>query len=113
MTTLDIPVRGAKLDARRGPDASAGARRGRGRPLEMAPEAVLAEIRRLAESDALFRVHDSNSKLYARARRQFGSWSQALRAAGLSYEAAMERARARSLETRRMRGGNRRARRPR
>jgi hypothetical protein len=80
---------------------NSGARRKRGRPLEMSREVLLANIRDLAQRGNLFRVHRTHSGLYARARRQFGSWSRAVRAAGLSYEDALETARSRSRETRR------------
>lgn len=77
-------------------------RRKRGRPLLMAPEAVLDRIRQTAaRGDGLFRVHLEQPALYARARRLFGSWSAAVAAAGLDYGAAVETARARSLNTRR------------
>jgi hypothetical protein len=83
----------------------------RGRPAEMSDEAVLNRIRALARRDAgLFRVHRTHPGLYARARRQFGSWSAAVERAGLDYRMALDRARSRSIRVRR--GRRRRDRRP-
>jgi hypothetical protein len=66
--------------------------------------AVLDRIRQLATSDVgLYRVHRQHGGLYARARRQFGSWSGAVKAAGVDYSESLERARRRSIETRRKR----------
>uniref|UniRef100_A0A832MLG9 Uncharacterized protein n=1 Tax=Eiseniibacteriota bacterium TaxID=2212470 RepID=A0A832MLG9_UNCEI len=74
----------------------------RGRPLLVSREAVLERIRQMAaRSDGLFRVHRSHPALYARARRLYGSWAAAVRAAGLDYDAAVGAARERSLRTRR------------
>ena len=79
----------------------AGARR-RGRPMEMAPEEVLERIRAVARRrPGLFRVHRERAALYARARRLFGSWEGAVRAAGLDYASAVTEARPRALEARR------------
>ena len=79
-----------------------GSSRRPGRPLEMSPGDVLGTIRELsANKDGLFRVHLSAPGLYARARRLFGSWSAAVRNAGLDYESLQGVARARSLQTRR------------
>ena len=79
-------------------------RRKRGRPLEMSQIEVLARIRLLAGSvDGLFRIHHTHSDLYARARRQFGSWAAAVSAAGLDYPNAVSSARVRATETRRQR----------
>lgn len=75
--------------------------RKRGRPLEMQPEQVLELIRELGGRGELFRVHRDRPSLYARARRLFGSWSAAVQKAGFDYVDAIERARQRSLETRR------------
>jgi hypothetical protein len=77
--------------------------RPRGRPALMSAPAVIDRIRELAERGALFRVHHTHGRLYARARRQFGSWARAVRAAGIDYRQAVSRARARSLESRRRR----------
>src|SRR5262245_20983613 len=75
-----------------------------GRPPKMTAPELLDRIRRLAETrEGLFRVHQRFSSLYARARRNFGSWSAAVDAAGLSYTEAMSGARQRSLKTRRRR----------
>ncbi|MCE9627147.1 MAG: hypothetical protein K8R56_04425 [Candidatus Eisenbacteria bacterium] len=92
-TTLDTP----ETPSRETPSAP----RKRGRPLEMSVPEVLQRIRQLSESGALFRVHREQPALYARARRLFGSWSSALREAGVDPAQAMNEARARSLETRR------------
>ena len=73
-----------------------------GRPLEMAPDEVLRTIGELARGrDGLFRVHLVAPGLYARARRLFGSWSEAVRLAGIDYESMQGAARARSVQTRR------------
>jgi uncharacterized protein HemY len=65
---------------------------------------LLKRIRALAhEPDGLFRVHHLDTGLYARARRQFGTWAAAVQAAGLNYGDAVEAARRRSLQTRRAR----------
>ena len=84
--------------------APSTARRARGRPSLMSAAAVLERIRQLAGTGhGLFRVHRSHGGLYARARRQFGSWSGAVRAAGVDYAAVLARARRQALETRRKR----------
>jgi hypothetical protein len=75
--------------------------RKRGRPLEMQPHEVLSHIRELALRNALFRVHLDAPSLYARARRQFGTWASALVAAGVDHDAAVKAARRRSVEHRR------------
>ena len=68
----------------------------------MTREQVVAQIRELsAAPDGLFRVHLAAPGLYARARRLFGSWSAAVRLAGVDYETLQGVARARSLQTRR------------
>lgn len=73
----------------------------RGRPPEMPPAVVLERIQKLAERrEGLFRIHRTHRDLYARARRQFGSWAAAVKAAGLDYESAMRLARTRSIENR-------------
>ena len=78
------------------------------RPL-MSEEILVDEIRRLgAREGGLFRVHRRRGWLYARARRQFGSWAAALGAAGFEHARVLESARQRSLENRR----DRRSRRP-
>lgn len=77
----------------------------RGRRALVSAGAVLERIRRLdRREDGLFRVHRRHGSLYARARRQFGSWALALGAAGIDYRATLERARARAATTRRRRG---------
>ena len=76
------------------------AARRRGRPALMTRDALLDSIRRLAMDGAgLFRIHRHHPHLYARARRMFGSWSSAVKAAGLDYDGAIRTARARSRET--------------
>lgn len=85
------------------PDRQGESRRRRGRPLEMAPEEVLRNIRALADRGELFRVHLDHPSLYARARRQFGSWADAVAVAGFDYAGALEDARRRSIVTRRRR----------
>ena len=99
---LDTPP-AARLDTRQsGPGPRPG--RNRGRPLLMSRAELLERIRALArQPDGLFRVHHLDTGLYARARRQFGSWAAAVRAAGIDYGTALESARRRSLETRRSR----------
>ena len=76
--------------------------RKRGRPALMTREQMIDTIRDLAgRPDGLFRVHLTDSDLYARARRMFGSWAAAVAAAGVDYGQAIDTARRRSLETRR------------
>ena len=78
--------------------------RRRGRPIEMAPEDVLARIRTLAgREEGLFRVHVSHPALYARARRLFGSWEGAVRASGLNDSEILAVALPRSLQSRKRR----------
>jgi hypothetical protein len=70
----------------------------------MSPPAVLEKIRQLANREhGLFRVHHTHSGLYARARRQFGSWAEAVKAAGVDYARTLEDARRRSNDGRRRR----------
>jgi hypothetical protein len=70
----------------------------------MNPTAVLEKIRQLAHREqGLFRIHHTHSGLYARARRQFGSWAEAVKAAGVDYTRTLEVARKRSNEGRRRR----------
>lgn len=76
--------------------------RRRGRPLLMQRPVVIDRIRKLADRpQGLFRVHQTHSDLYARARRQFGSWAAAVGAAGVDYAGAVRRARIRSVRARR------------
>ena len=75
--------------------------RRRGRPLLVPREAVLEQIRTIATGGSLFRVHFDQPALYARARRLWGSWEKAVRAAGVDYDATMSTARRRSIEGRR------------
>jgi hypothetical protein len=83
------------------PENHVPSRRKRGRPLEMPPAAVLARIRTEFEQGTLFRMHREQPALYARARRLFGSWANAVAAAGVDHDRAIADARRRSLETRR------------
>ena len=80
---------------------TAGASRRRGRPTLMPTSELLERIRQIAGAEGLYRVHHTHSNLYARARRQFGTWANAVRAAGLDYGDAVNVARRRSVETRR------------
>ena len=64
----------------------------------MPPEAVLERIRQLAARETgLFRVHLTDASLYARARRLFGSWQGAVRAAGFDYVDVLEVSRRRAV----------------
>ncbi len=85
------------------PEPATAVRRRRGRPLKMAPDEVLGLIRRLGERGELFRVHLDHPALYARARRQFGSWAGAVQRAGFDPAGTLAEARRRSLATRRNR----------
>lgn len=79
-----------------------GSRRRPGRPLEMSASEVLRLIRQLSQrKEGLFRIHVTTPALYARARRLFGSWSAAVRCAGVDYEVIQGMARAHSVQTRR------------
>jgi hypothetical protein len=70
----------------------------------MSDAEVLDKIRAFAaETRGLFRAHQAQPALYARARRLFGSWSAAVRAAGLDYELALDSARSRAAQARRQR----------
>ncbi|HEY6193882.1 MAG TPA: hypothetical protein VI504_02480 [Candidatus Eisenbacteria bacterium] len=75
--------------------------RKRGRPLEMPPPDVLRRIRDEFDRGTLYRMHHAQPALYARARRLFGSWANALAAAGVDHARAVAEARRRSVETRR------------
>ena len=78
--------------------------RKRGRPAIMSREQLVIAIGELAKRpEGLFRVHQTDSDLYARARRMFGSWSAAVVLAGADYSSAIVAARRRSVETRRRR----------
>ena len=89
--------------SRSGQGSSPG-RPGRGRPSLMSAAAVLERIGQLAiRREGLFRVHHTHPGLYARARRQFGSWAAAVRAAGVDYDIALTAARRRSIQARRRR----------
>lgn len=85
------------------PPRPAGSARRRGRPLEMQPDEVLRHIRRMHEGGELFRVHLQQPSLYARARRLFGTWANALSLAGLDHSGAVSEARRRAAEGRRRR----------
>lgn len=92
------------------PPARAGAvpatPRRRGRPPLCAPEQVLDDIRAAAKAGRLFRVHLDRPAFYARARRLWGSWAGALRAAGLDPRSVLEASRLRAIETRRRKHEN-------
>ena len=82
--------------------------RKRGRPLEMQPQEVLRSIRALHQRGELFRVHMRQPSLYARARRLFGTWAQALAQAGVDHAGTVHEARRRAAEhrRRRLKGGD-------
>ncbi len=83
-------------------------KRRRGRPLLMPKAVVLEEIRQLARrEEGIFRAHLTHGRLYARARRMFGSWAAALETAGVDYAHTLERARRRGLRSRRNRAAKR------
>src|SRR5262245_6001426 len=90
------------------PEPSGVSRR---RPTRDAQErSVLERIRSVARRrPGLFRVHRSHSRLYARARRLFGSWAAALAAAGFDHALVVSASNRRALETRRRRRRRRRA----
>ena len=78
--------------------------RGRGRPVLMPVAVVIEKIRALGRRrEGLFRVHHTHPGLYARARRQFGSWAAAVAAAGMDYGSTLSAARLRSIRARRRR----------
>jgi hypothetical protein len=86
-------------------DTASETLRRRGRPALMSREQLIDSIRDVSgRPEGLFRVHRTDSDLYARARRMFGSWAAAVAAAGVDYEGVIASARRRSLETRRRRG---------
>lgn len=88
--------------------ASRGNSRRRGRPLDMPPEEVLERIRHLAGREhGLFRIHLTEAPLYARARRLFGSWQGAVRAAGFDYVDVLEGSRRRAVLARRSKRSSR------
>ena len=87
---------------RRSGGRSEGARR-RGRPPLMERDQVIALLRATSERGGLFRVHFEQPALYARARRLWGSWEGALRAAEIDYSSVIAEARRRSADTRRRR----------
>ena len=88
-----------------GPDAGVMTKsRGRGRPILMTAPIVLEKIRQLGRRrEGLFKVHHTHPGLYARARRQFGSWAAAVAAAGMDYGSSVRAARQRSIRGRRRR----------
>lgn len=66
--------------------------------------AVVERIRHLAtQEDGLFRIHTTHAGLYARARRLFGTWAAAVRAANVDYDTAVYLARQRASSSRRRR----------
>ena len=97
----DLPTPALSIAREPGVALSPVSRRKRGRPLEMQPHEVLSRIRELAMRNALFRVHLDAPSLYARARRQFGTWAAALMAAGVDHDEAVKAARRRAAEHRR------------
>jgi hypothetical protein len=101
MVIQDLPTPALSIAHEPSVALSAVSRRKRGRPLEMQPHEVLARIREMALRNALFRVHLDAPSLYARARRQFGTWASALVAAGVDHAAAIKAARRRAVEHRR------------
>ena len=59
---------------------------------------IVAAIRDLhGRTGSLSRVHRSHPDLYARARRAFGSWREAVGAAGLDYRGEIDRSLRRGL----------------
>ena len=101
----DLPNELFAGEARVRPAANGGgaapriARR-RGRPELVSRPEVLDRIRRLAaHEEGLFRVHQTSPDLYARARRQFGSWAAAVSAAGVDYRRVLDASRRRAHET--------------
>jgi hypothetical protein len=76
----------------------------RGRPPLLSPEQVMEQIRSAAAAGTLFRVHRESPALYARARRVWGSWANALRAAGQDPGHVVREARRRAVESRRAKG---------
>ena len=56
----------------------------------------------MASREGLFRAHRTHPALYARARRLFGSWEGAVRAAGLDYAELVAIARQRASRARRL-----------
>ncbi len=75
----------------------------------MSRDALLDRVREVARTaDGLFRVHRQHPDLYGRARRMFGSWSEAVRMAGVDYDDAIADARRRSRLTLRERAQARR-----
>jgi len=78
-------------------------------PRDAQERAVLERIRTVAgRRPGLFRVHRNHSRLYARARRLFGSWAAALAAAGFDHALVVSVSNRRAIETRRRRRRRRR-----
>ena len=99
VTSGEQPVRSGPV-----PPGGSPGHPGRGRPSLMSAAVVLEKISQLAiRREGLFRVHHTHPGLYARARRQFGSWAAAVRAAGVDYDTALGAARRRSIQARRRR----------
>ncbi|MGH7740902.1 MAG: hypothetical protein ACRENS_02650 [Candidatus Eiseniibacteriota bacterium] len=98
----EVPAMRRNEERRMDTVAPRGNGRRRGRPLDMAPEEVLDRIRTLAGREGgLFRIHLIEPPLYARARRLFGSWQGAVRAAGFDYVDVLEGSRRRAVQARR------------
>lgn len=71
---------------------------------------LLARIRELHRRDGgLSRVHRTHASLYARARRAFGSWREAVAAAGIDYRQEVHQSLRRGLVLRDQRRAARRA----
>ncbi|HVP14664.1 MAG TPA: hypothetical protein VMS88_03910 [Terriglobales bacterium] len=63
---------------------------------------MLDLIRRLGQRrEGLVGIHATHPALYACARRCFGSWAAAVRAAGMDYWSLIRRARQQAIVTRR------------
>ncbi|HTO92685.1 MAG TPA: hypothetical protein VMJ70_16255 [Candidatus Sulfotelmatobacter sp.] len=72
----------------------------------MSRDILLQRIRELAASESgLFRIHLAHPEFYARARRMFGTWSEAVRNAGVDYEQMVRSARRRTRDANRLRPG--------
>ena len=72
----------------------------------MSRDILLDRIRELAAIDGgLFRIHRAHPEVYARARRMFGTWSEAVRNAGVDYDETVRSARRRSRDAVRLRTG--------
>ena len=111
MSTSSRPPDAARTRAPRPPLPTNGdpPRRPRGRPPLATRDDVIEQIRAAAQSGELFRVHLMQPALYARARRIFGTWSEALQASGIDHGSIVQQARRRAVESRRVRRATRSA----